>query len=347
MAERRSEYDRLRGWAMLLVVVGHGCFPRHGGLVRWIFSFQVPLFLYVSGLIQGERAPMGWKAFWTRRVGRLCLEYGKWFLVAMALAWILSRTLEMPPSPAVRPEHFLDWMWGWTPGPHSSFAPTPLWFLPFLVSVEILHRILMEFGRFGRLGIAVLACVGPWIPSLLGHRLPWGLEIAPAGLLFLEAGRRTAGLVKRSWEMRSFWRRTAGIAGVSLQAVVGREGGLSVGDFGDRPALFAYGSILACVSWALLAPDLPRALLTTMGRRSLVFLGLDWTRTPLWYAVSLLAAKAGMEFNWRGSSFGAGCVQTLLQLGMVWMLVRSWDRVVAPRWPWTRMTERRLVPASA
>ncbi|WP_353939436.1 acyltransferase family protein [uncultured Bifidobacterium sp.] len=50
---RLTALDSLRGFGILLVVLGHA--SRSVGLASWIFSFHMPLFFIISGMLFHEK----------------------------------------------------------------------------------------------------------------------------------------------------------------------------------------------------------------------------------------------------------------------------------------------------
>lgn len=53
---RNKYYDRLKGFAIILVVIGHSIQSTYGNydditLFRYIYSFHMPLFMYISGMV--------------------------------------------------------------------------------------------------------------------------------------------------------------------------------------------------------------------------------------------------------------------------------------------------------
>lgn len=54
---RNENMDALKGFGILLVVIGHVC-TGMTGLIHWIYSFHMPLFFMISGYIEEEKEKM-------------------------------------------------------------------------------------------------------------------------------------------------------------------------------------------------------------------------------------------------------------------------------------------------
>lgn len=55
--KRNPVYDQAKGIAIILVVAGH-LITRESWLLKWIYSFHIPLFLFVNGCLQAGRRPV-------------------------------------------------------------------------------------------------------------------------------------------------------------------------------------------------------------------------------------------------------------------------------------------------
>ena len=80
---RLTVLDSLRGFGILLVVLGHT--SRSAGLVSWIFSFHMPLFFIISGMLFHERQFLD---SFKKKVARLLIPY-LFFGIVTFVYWAL------------------------------------------------------------------------------------------------------------------------------------------------------------------------------------------------------------------------------------------------------------------
>jgi fucose 4-O-acetylase-like acetyltransferase len=77
---KRIEYiDYAKGFTILLVIIGHlGNFcwkDTDFVLFRWLTSFQMPLFFYLSGLVANKAMKEDWRTFLSKKVVTLCFPF--------------------------------------------------------------------------------------------------------------------------------------------------------------------------------------------------------------------------------------------------------------------------------
>lgn len=83
---RLTALDSLRGFGILLVVWGH--ISRSAGLVSWIFSFHMPLFFIISGMLFHERQFLD---SFKKKVARLLIPYLFFGIVTFAYWALIER----------------------------------------------------------------------------------------------------------------------------------------------------------------------------------------------------------------------------------------------------------------
>ncbi len=83
---RLTVLDSLRGFGILLVVLGHT--SRSAGLVSWIFSFHMPLFFIISGMLFHERQFLD---SFKKKVARLLTPYLFFGIVTFAYWALIER----------------------------------------------------------------------------------------------------------------------------------------------------------------------------------------------------------------------------------------------------------------
>lgn len=85
---RLTALDSLRGFGILLVVLGHT--SQTSGLVSWIFSFHMPLFFIISGMLFHERQFLD---SFKRKAVRLLVPYVFFGTVTLAYWALIERRL--------------------------------------------------------------------------------------------------------------------------------------------------------------------------------------------------------------------------------------------------------------
>ncbi|MDB5964977.1 MAG: acyltransferase 3, partial [Polaromonas sp.] len=124
-------YTAVIGLGIVLVLLGHDplVLQDRGELFRVIYSFHVPLFFFLAGLVLRDAQPLG--PFAKARAGALLKPY---FVVLFLLGLGKLYTLRArPPAEHIGPDYFLGVLYG---GGDTIFW-APLWFLPHLFVVLV------------------------------------------------------------------------------------------------------------------------------------------------------------------------------------------------------------------
>ena len=194
MAERITWIDFAKGFAIVLMVLGHAIC---NDLQKLIFVFHMPFFFIMAGyLLNFEKwgGAENYRAFATKLFKRLLVPYYLanilffpiWFVVCHEtghLPYLWNWALQEPLRA------FLAIFFG--NGNHQGLILGQLWFLPCLFVAEIIFIRL--YNRFNKIGEEVFICVIIFC-SLLGLSigkiltLPFGMDIALAAQIFLTAG---------------------------------------------------------------------------------------------------------------------------------------------------------------
>lgn len=345
MSGRQPDIDIAKGLGIFLVAAGHT--PLWNSLgVKWvglaIFSFHMPLFLFLSGLFLPLRTEL--LTVVRRRALGLLLPYLLGALVFMNLGY---RVADIPGIT-------LLYRSLWATGQSLGWPWTPLWFLPhlFLASLaawglaSLWNRLGLDRWKWPLLFAAFLIAtryIFDWENesdfelferelSLLG--LPWSLDLLPSTLVWLLGahafGKDLRGLATEPWAFPVFtglasllyW-RTAWSLNLNVRTYDHLAGSTLM-------ALLGIVAVLA-LSTQLSRIILPTRILSSLGRASLWIL-VSHTFLQSWIYAKLWDENKGPTPNryllW---GFLAG-----------WMLPWSLHalREALPLW-WTRLrTER-------
>ncbi|MCD8082385.1 MAG: acyltransferase family protein [Clostridiales bacterium] len=192
-AARIPEIDIAKGFAIFLVILGH-IVTMHHTLFRWIFSFHMPLFFFLSGMTFRPEKYRGLSDYITARGRRLILPYFAITLVAFLIC--MARPDYRLPILADGWRHQLKWIF-WYAQPQNLYVGQ-IWFLVALFMAELIAYLwLTHLGKRPVLvrlfSLLALALAGVYIKNIfpylpVGHRLPWKLDTALTASVFVIAG---------------------------------------------------------------------------------------------------------------------------------------------------------------
>jgi fucose 4-O-acetylase-like acetyltransferase len=188
------QVDTMRALGICMVVVGH-TIGISSELEQWIFSFHMPLFFFISGLVlSDQRLGATFSNAIKHYTKRLLIPYLIFGLLTY-LPWVIvTRHYGLNASFIIDPLKPLVGMVvgigvdGWLQ--HNVM----LWFFPCLFCVHFLYRFLDTF--FGKKNVfiwsVVFAAIGFSLSLYSPIRLPWGIDIGCVALLFYSSGKRLA-----------------------------------------------------------------------------------------------------------------------------------------------------------
>ena len=178
------ESDRRIGWidiskclGIFLVVLCH-CGLKTA-FTQWVYSFHMPLFFFVSGMVYVQRGEF--KEFFYRRFRQIMVPF---FLFALILCF--------------GGQSYKDWVNILIADRNSLSASasfTPLWFLPCLfvssVLMDIYSRLLGRSNAVVKGAVAALAVIIGFVIFRTGASpLPWSIDVALVGFGFMWAGNQ-------------------------------------------------------------------------------------------------------------------------------------------------------------
>lgn len=161
-----------------------------------IHSFVMPLFFFLAGCLAKQRYfALPLESFLKRNFRSLivpylsfwCVSYGYWLL----RRWVLREATES--------QSWLDPLVGLLCGTGDMlYVNVVLWFFVCLFSVAVLFWCVLRLKNTTTIIVAVVAfgCLGPFVPAIVGHPLPWCLDVAMIAVTFFALGhafRRTLG----------------------------------------------------------------------------------------------------------------------------------------------------------
>lgn len=174
--------DAARGLGIFFIVLGHTPLP--GFIFKYLFSFHVPLFFFISGLLFNKDKFPDWKSFLIHRGKRLLLAYFV-FAVLIYLYWLVFGYIT-----AAEPIGSQS-IWAIFYGSDSlKYMFTPLWFLPCLFITENIFYLLQKYLKQGwlLLVISILTLIGLIYGRVNLQTLPWSLEVSLVAVSFYYMG---------------------------------------------------------------------------------------------------------------------------------------------------------------
>lgn len=207
---RHDWVDALRAIGIVLVVLGHTLGITEG-VEKYIFSFHMPLFFFISGFVL---TPV--------RLSQPFVEAMRYYGHRLLLPYLLFSLLTYLPWVLVTRHYGADVALGveaWRPLIGTLYGigvdgwlqhNAMLWFFPCMFVTHLVFRlvnVLIDgWGQY--VMIAVLAGLGYLLSSVLPVRLPWDVEIALIALPFYALGQTLA--------LRDAWFPRAGLSTVLL-----------------------------------------------------------------------------------------------------------------------------------
>jgi fucose 4-O-acetylase-like acetyltransferase len=182
---KRIDYvDFAKGLGILAVILSH-CYIPDTYLQKYLYSFHMPLFFFLSGMFfKDVRA----KIIFSKRVKSILIPYTFFSIISLILYFILSNIGVIVPFDEqvikVIGVFYGNGINGW------MFNIT-LWFLLCLFCVEYIFLIVVRFSytdkKLGGL-LFCLAVLGYLDYLFMPVRLPWGADVAISGTVFYGLG---------------------------------------------------------------------------------------------------------------------------------------------------------------
>ena len=181
--KRIGYIDTLRGLAMILVLVGHN----DTSLTKYIYSFHMPLFFFISGLVY-KNDNSDFKEFVKKRFKGLMIPYFSLALLLYFLWMPLMHTQEIVLYRENMIRNFIGIFY--SQGSVNMAWGLQLWFLPCLFVTSIIFYFISKIKKkfFMIISIILVSSIGFFINSTLRVDLLWSFDIALVGVLFYGSG---------------------------------------------------------------------------------------------------------------------------------------------------------------
>lgn len=186
MQNRLYNIDALKAFGIFCIILGHNNYAQTG---NYVYSFHIPLFFFVSGLMFDLERYNSLIHFIKRRFQNILIPY---FLISFLLYifWFFAgrkfgSSTQMDLSPL---KNFIGIFYAQGGNEYMDWG-IPMWFLPCLFLVSVLYYLLAKCRK----EIIVLALLfsgiaGNFLPKLIVSHLPWSIDIVFTAILFYGTG---------------------------------------------------------------------------------------------------------------------------------------------------------------
>mgnify|MGYP001037926666 CR=1 FL=1 len=261
-AGRLTHVDTMKAIGMVLVVVGHS--PGLDPFIKHvIYSFHMPLFFFISGLLLTEaKLALPYKAYFSALWKGLALPY-LFFFVVSYLYWLPTHDMAASAVKYVG----MDWqapLMGILVGNGDAlFVNVVLWFFTCLFTASLIFFAARKYFSAAFLLVALngLGVVFVLLYDRSWPRLPWGLDNAVVAIAFYSTGHFFRGYQKATSDRVS---KTGArilaflmLAAVAFVANINGSVDLNTLHFGSHRSLYFLGAYLGIFALFYLSIGMP------------------------------------------------------------------------------------------
>jgi len=191
---KRIDYvDFAKGIGIVLVVLGH-CVSTNTSIGRWIFSFHMPLFFFLSGFCLDNSKYTNFKSLFLKRIQQLIIPYVSFVVILVSLQALFFGDGTFITALYVQFKRFI-----------SDGGIGATWFLPVLFFSELVYFLCLKLVACSKLFLFILlvslSIVGNILHSL-ELDLPFSLSAVLPAVLFYGFGNILNGTIQEA--MRKF-----------------------------------------------------------------------------------------------------------------------------------------------
>ena len=170
--KRLSWLDALRGFGIILITLGHlGCFEL---CERYIYSFHVPLFFFISGYLYKTKA-LPLKTYIKKKTMSILVPFLAWNIMSSMVEFLLGYNTQRTLFRMLTYKGMLCWN-------------SPLWFLLVLYFTEVLFAILDRINSKTYFKFINIACCLVLFAFIGDIRLTLKLNLVPYAMIFYTMG---------------------------------------------------------------------------------------------------------------------------------------------------------------
>lgn len=291
MGKRIEWIDAAKGIGIILVVAGH--VPTTAPIKQFIYSFHMPLFFFLSGLVF-KSGSLGLKSFIQKKARSLLFPYVCFAIITYLFWFTVERHLPFSSSSDVDPfTPFMGIFLSIEDNYMMTYNPA-VWFLTALFLIEITFFLYTKLAKGKFIALFAVACgaIGYCGSLLLDGSLPWNADVVFTAIAFY-----ALGYCLKNWLTQHKPKRTV-IACILLFLTTAYIQSYNIridmraNDYGNA-LIFYLASLLGIAGTIYLSHRLKQiAFLTYLGRNSIVilllqFVALAIVKTFVYYGLEI------------------------------------------------------------
>ncbi len=272
MQKKIDWIDCLKGYGAILVILGH--LHPHIALERYIYSFHMPLFFFLAGILAKKQNDF--RTFLAKKAKSLLIPLAAWDLI-VALALVVFGIDDI--TVLLQGTFFIG---GKEP------ANTPLWFLLTLFICEIVYNALTAVRIHDFLITGAAFVISPFVCEL--NTLPLTLNLVIPAMFFYGLGAvlRPKLLNNKVSLTQKCILPILIIFSVIFGGILNSRISMASGYFGNI-AYFVIAAVSGVLMWVLVFRLLPaNRILIKIGQQSLFLMCFQY---PIFFVCSLISKK--------------------------------------------------------
>ncbi len=187
MKKRINWIDMLKGWGMILVMLAHAPLPEE--LRKYIYSFHMPLFFFISGYLFTINKYSNIREFIKSKFKSLIIPYFI-FSIFNYLFWLVFRQFANNNTDNIL-KPFIGSFIG-IRGTEWTLCNGTLWFVLALFISEMWLYIILKYLKNNNQNITIclviFSLIGYLYTKFIGIRLVWSIDVAFTSIVFLGSG---------------------------------------------------------------------------------------------------------------------------------------------------------------
>jgi fucose 4-O-acetylase-like acetyltransferase len=325
--ERKIYIDILRGIAIIFVVFAH--VTRIYSCRAYFFSFHMPLFFFISGIVFSSEKYRNFSLFFRKKINSLIVPHCLFYLLTF-LYWLFIER-EYRGSDISPASQLIGLVYG-TDNTTYMFFNGALWFLPCLFTVEMLYFLISKIGnKWIITGILISSYITGMI--LLSKNItgfPWGGNIALFACYFYGLGHLVKNKIvqiEKKWSLKHYFLII--IFCSILQFLTINHAKLDMADLqiSVLSMLIPFAGIILYLSVALILKK--NRILEFLGKNSLIIFAFQG---PVYRAIIVVCAtivKQEVDFIRKDLFF---CILiTIISILLIIPLIILYNRFIIPQ----------------
>lgn len=333
---RRIDWiDNLRGLAIILVIIGHVHVVYPSWLKTEIYSFHMPLFFFLSGMVFSISKYNSFFEFLRKKIRTIVVP----LILFSIIAWTINYLYYYVLLNNIEVDSIQGYIGKLIVESHGDASyRSAFWFLPAIFTSQIILFFIVKYSKEWLAAILyiVFAMIGGVYIQCGGPALPWCVDLIFVTVPFMGAGY----FIRKNWTKISRYVNVYSmILGLVINlctmyvnyTIMGKEIDLNSGDIGNPILYFvsACAGILALVSLftskTMKKANLP--ILKYAGKNSILF----YVLSDMTFIISDILIFNILKLNTEGFSQSIQIVVMLLYvmitIAILWIITRTFARV--------------------